>query len=145
MDITVYREQPLRREPRTLPAETYNLARSLQAKSPRGVAFVPIRSMQVLAILDAEEFVFLDSQYKSWVMLSWCNFKTSQRERLDEPVPFEAVIYDDEGEAALKRLPREFFDALRALAGKQRVDGPARVLSLEARRAAGGPPPRSSS
>lgn len=135
MEITLTRGQPLSREPRVLPAETYNLARGLQARAPRGVAFVPIRSMQVLAILDDEEFVFVDSQYKGWVMLAWQGFQAGARDALDEPVAYEAVCYDADATAAMQRLPREFLQALRALAGKQRVDGPARVLKFQARRA----------
>jgi len=134
MEITVYRDQALHREARTLPADTYNLARTLQARSPSGVAFVPIRSMQVLAILDRDEFVFLDSQYKTWVMLAWQCFRSDERATLDDPVSFELACYEESGMEAMKRLPREFHLALQALAAKDRIDGPARVLKFEARR-----------
>jgi hypothetical protein len=98
------------------------------------VAFVPIRSMQVLAILDRDEFVFLDSQYKSWVMLAWQGFRPDERGALDEPVRFELACYEASGIEAMKRLPREFHLALQSLAFKARIDGPARVLKFEARR-----------
>lgn len=134
MDITVYRAEALARESGTLPAATYNLARTLQARSPSGVAFVPVRSMQVLAILDATEFVFLDSHTKSWVMLAWQGFHAHERSALDAPVPFESVCYEDSGVEAMRRLPRELHLALQALAAKQRIDGPAKVLNFHARR-----------
>ncbi len=54
MELIVYRDSPVASEPRALPAGHYNLARGLQLRSPSGVAFVPIRSMQMLGILDAE-------------------------------------------------------------------------------------------
>ncbi len=136
MEITVYRAAPLFQEQRTLPAATYNLARVLQARSPKGVAFVPIRSMQVLAIVDATEFVFLDSQYKSWVMLAWQGFHPNARTALDEPVPFDCVHYEDTAQEAMRRLMREFHRALEQLAAKQHIDGPAKVLSLSGRRTA---------
>lgn len=136
MEITVYRAAPLFQERRTLPAATYNLARVLQARSPKGVAFVPIRSMQVLAIVDATEFVFLDSQYKSWVMLAWQGFHPNARTALDEPVPFDCVHYEDTAQEAMRRLMREFHRALEQLAAKQHIDGPAKVLSLSGRRTA---------
>lgn len=136
MEITVYRAAPQFQEPRTLPAATYNLARVLQARSPKGVAFVPIRSMQVLAIVDATEFVFLDSQYKSWVMLAWQGFHPNARTALDEPVPFDCVHYEDTAQEAMRRLMREFHRALEQLAAKQHIDGPAKVLSLSGRRTA---------
>lgn len=137
MEITVYRDQPFLREARRLPAETYNLARVLQARSPSGAAFVPIRSMQVLAIVDRDEILFLDSQYKSWVMLAWQAFRPDERTALDEPVAYRLACYEESGIEAMKRLPREFHQALVALAGKERIDGPARVLKFEARRAPG--------
>ena len=31
--------------------------------------FVPIRSLQYMAVLDAEEFIFVDSQNKAWVLV----------------------------------------------------------------------------
>ncbi len=134
MDITVYRASPIAREYRTMPAATYNLGRSLQARSPSGVAFVPIRSMQVLAILDAEEFVFLDSEHKCWAMLAWVSFQTHARTALDQPVAFESVSYEDTAAEAMRRLPREFQLALQALSAKQRIDGPAKVLHFNAKR-----------
>ena len=134
MEITVYRDQAIHRETRKLPADTYNLARTLQARSPSGVAFVPIRSMQVLAILDRDEFVFLDSQYKTWAMVAWQCFRSDERDTLEDPVSYELACYDEGGMEAMKRLPREFHQALQAMAGKDRIDGPARVLKFEARR-----------
>ncbi len=135
MEITVYRDQPLMREHRTLSAATYNLARTLRARSPNGVLFVPIRSMQVLAIVDAEECVFVDSQFKSWVELAWQDFRPSERAGLDDPVPFEACFYQPDGHEVMKRLQGEFHRALQSLANKGRIEGPARVLKFQARRA----------
>jgi hypothetical protein len=136
LEITVFRDQAIHREARSLPAATYNLARGLQARSPKGVAFIPIRSMQVLAIVDRDEFVFLDSQHKTWAMVAWQGFRPDQRNGLDEPVSFQAVCYEADGIEAMKRLPREFHQALLVLAAKARdkVDGPARVLKFEAKR-----------
>ncbi len=136
MEITVYRAEPLFQEQRILPAATYNLARLLQARSPKGVAFVPIRAMQVLAIVDATEFVFLDSQYKSWAMLAWQGFHPNNRNALDESVPFDCVHYEHTAQEAMQRLMREFHCALEQLAARQHIDGPAKVLSLTARRSA---------
>ena len=140
MDITVFRGEPLQVEARALPADTYNLARLLQLRAPRGVAFVPIRSMQVLAVADAHEIVFLDSQFKSWVMVAWRGFQANDRGALDAPVAFESVCYEDSGFEAMRRLPREFHLALEQLASRQQVDGPSRVVRFTARRGEDGSP-----
>lgn len=131
MEITVFREPPLSSEARTLPAAQYNLARMLQARSPRGVAFVPIRSMQVLAILDAEEFVFVDSQYKQLAVLAWQGFRPQLREALDQAVPFEARYYRADAAQLQKQLQPELFKAMLSLTKRDRIDGPARVLNFE--------------
>lgn len=134
MEITVYRDRPISSEASTLAASTYNLAHSLIARSPSGVVFVPIRSMQMLAILDDAEFVFLDSQYRSWVEIAWQHFRPQARNALDEPVPYDAVIYHPDGQKNLNRLMAEFPKAMQMLAEKDKIDGPAKVLKFEARR-----------
>ena len=55
MEITCYRNTELQREPRQLPAKVYNTAHLLLEHSKEGVVFVPIRSMQYLAVIDHEE------------------------------------------------------------------------------------------
>lgn len=134
MEITCYRDQELQREVRHLPAAAYNLAHTLLAHSPSGVVFVPIRAMQFLAILDHEEFVFIDSARKSLIDIAWQNFRPQQRAALDEPVAYEAVYYQPAAEATMKRLQSEFPRALQAVAEKEKSDVPGKVLKLEMRR-----------
>lgn len=134
MEITCYRDQELQREVRQLPAATYNLAHTLLAHSPSGVMFVPIRAMQFLAILDYEEFVFIDSNRKSLIDIAWQNFRPGERAALDEPVSYETVFYHPEAEVAMKRLQSEFPHALQAVAEKEKTEGPGKVLKLEIRR-----------
>ena len=134
MEITCYRDQELMRETRHLPAAAYNLAHTLLARSPSGVVFVPIRAMQFLAILDQEEFVFIDSARKSLIDIAWQNFRPQQRAALGEPVAYEAVYYQPAAEATMKRLQGEFTRALQAVAEKEKSDVPGKVLKLEMRR-----------
>ena len=132
MEITVYREDALSRTPGALPAATYNLMHSLLARG-RGPLFVPLRAMQVLAIVDAEEVVFLDHNVKNRVELAWERFHPQARAALDAPTPFELAVYSAAGLELAPRLPREFHQALVALAGKDRRGGPATVLRFAAR------------
>lgn len=133
MEISVFRDKPLAIESRLLPAEQYNLARTLQTRSTHGVAFVPVRSMQVLAILDAEEFIFLESQYRQFALLAWRGFRPQARESLDDPVPFTACFYREDAPELQRRLQPELFKAMQLLAERGRVDGPARLLKFEGR------------
>jgi len=136
MEITCYRGTELHREARHLPAATYNLAHTLLAHSPSATVFVPIRTMQYLAILDHEEFVFLDSEHKSWIEIAWQNFHPQQRNALDEPVGYEAVYYTSEAADIMLRLQREFYLAMQQLAEKERPYGSARVIKFERKRKA---------
>ncbi|MDQ1313928.1 MAG: hypothetical protein QG662_37 [Pseudomonadota bacterium] len=72
MEARFYREQEIARLPDFLPSATYNLAHTLLSRTD-GCLFVPIRSLQYMAVLDAEEFIFVDGQNRAWVELAWQN------------------------------------------------------------------------
>ncbi len=119
-------------ESRTLPAATYNLAHTLLARTPNGCLFIPIRSMQYLAILDEEELIFLDGERKCWIDIAWRNFQPQIRTSLDEPVAYQAVYYQYGAEGIMTRLQAELPRALNELASKGRFTGSARVLKFPA-------------
>lgn len=131
MDITCYRDREIARQPGSLPAGIYNLARTLLMRSETGVAFVPIRSMQYMAILDAEEFVFVDGQSKSRIDIAWQHFRPQARTSLQDPVPYEAVFYASEQQALQRRLLSEFPQALRELESRREPGSPVKVLKFE--------------
>ncbi len=130
MDITCYRNSEKGRELHTLPANTYNLAITLLARCASGHLFVPIRSMQYLAIVDTEEFVFIDGQRKCWVDIAWRDFRSQARTSLDQPVAYEAVFYRENLAVIMSRLQREFPVALRTLADKETIDSSAQIIKF---------------
>lgn len=138
MEITCYRDRELAREARKLPATTYNLVQTLLARCPSGNLFIPIRSMQYLAIADIEEIVFLDGARKCWVDIAWRHFHPQARSALHEPVTYDACYYTAEAAQQMNQLQGEFARALQAVAAKERFDGDARVLKFPAKTAAGG-------
>jgi hypothetical protein len=129
MEERFYREREIARLPAFLPAATYNLAHTLLARAGTCL-FVPIRSLQYMAVLDAEEFIFVDSQNKAWVELAWQHFRPQARSALNERVPFEVVHYALQATETMKRLPHEFLQALQVLAGRDLPQQDARVLPL---------------
>ena len=131
VEETFYRPEPLAREDRMLPAETYNRAHHLVAQAHEGCVFVPIRSMQFLAVLDREEFVFIDRERRNLIDISWQHFQPSQRSALDEPVPYEAVYYSATAPETMKRLQGEFQKALRELEGRAPPRASARIVPLK--------------
>ncbi|MEZ0237420.1 MAG: hypothetical protein ACAH06_05105 [Methylophilaceae bacterium] len=131
MEINCYRNAAFATETRFLPAETYNLAVTLLAHEASGQLFVPIRSMQYLAIIDHEEFVFIDGERKCWVDIAWQKFKPQTRSSLVEPVQYEAVYYRLESIDWMRRLQSEFPLALRQFAAKEKKpSAPAKVLKF---------------
>ena len=136
MEITCYRNPEVATEQRLLPAATYNQAHALIAGSSTGAVFVPLRAIQYLAILDHEEFVFLDGNSKCWIDIAWRHFRPQQRTSLDDPVAYEAVYYDANAAQLMARLQVELPRALAALAAKERFSGEARVLKFPAPRRA---------
>lgn len=107
-----YREEPLEIRPARLSAELYNLAHRLLIKSGGACLFVPIRSIQYLAVIDAEEIIFVDREAKHLVELAWRHFQPQARAGLGEPVSYEIHLYLDKARQILPRLQGEFFKAL---------------------------------
>lgn len=132
MEERFYRETEIARLPAYLPAATYNLAHTLLARAGNCL-FVPIRSLQYMAVLDAEEFIFVDSQNRAWVELAWQRFRPQARNALDERVPFEIVHYQPQAVETMKRLPAEFHQALQQLADRQKPGAPANLLDIRGR------------
>lgn len=127
------RGQALQRIDSALPAATYNLTRILLAASANGYVFVPMRGMQYLAVVDREEIIFVDSQYKRWVEVAWCHFRPQAREALDAPVAYEAVFYTPEGADTQRRIQGEFHKALMLLDSRRPAAGSAHILPLRGR------------
>lgn len=118
-----YREDPLEVRPAQLPAELYNLAHRLLVKSGGDCLFVPIRSIQYLAVIDAEEIIFVDREAKHLVELAWRHFRPQARTGLGEPVPYELHLYLAKARQILARLQGEFFKAMEQMEQRSLVGG----------------------
>ncbi len=130
--ISFERERAWARSDAMLPAATYNLARALLAASRTGNVFVPIRAMQYLAVIDPEEIIFVDGQYKRWVAVAWRGFRPQARAALDEAVAYQAVYYDPDGDQIQRRLQSEIHKAVAQRVTRQRPHGGAHILAWPA-------------
>jgi len=115
---TFSRGEVLGSDSRQLPADVYNLGHLLLVKSERDCLFVPIRSMQYIAVIDKEEIIFIDSMDKRHIRLSWKNFTPQVRESLTEPVPYSVEYYHPSGPETMQRLQGEYAKALHLLEEK---------------------------
>ena len=93
---------------------------------------MPMRRMQYLAVLDAQEFIFIDSQGDRSIELAWQCFHPQVRSALDEKVPYELVYYRAQGEMTMRWLPGEFYKSLRQYAERQTHGAPrtAKIIHL---------------
>ena len=127
---TFYRPPEVAHEARTMPAETYNLAHLLLSRASTGSVFVPIRSMQYLAVIDREEFVFVDREGGRTIEIAWRRIDPGARQALDAPVPYEAAYYSLSAAEIMKRLQGEFQKALREFQNRQPAPASAHIIPL---------------
>jgi len=130
VEETFYRPAELSREARTLPAEIYNLAHRLLKRTASDCLFVPLRGLQFLAVLDADEIIFVDREGRRLIELAWQRFVPQTRRSLEDPVPYEAVYYSPAATEVMRRVQGEFYKALRELEQKTTLAGAARVIKL---------------
>ena len=126
---TFFRPGEVRRDSSALPAPIYNQCRRLLGRAERGCVFVPIRDMQFVAVIDAEEVIFVDSQTGHMVLnglggrpilLSWRFGSPAERDSLHAPVSFEVIYYRKGLDEVQRRLPGAFNKALQRLQDRKR-------------------------
>jgi len=123
--------EPIQREETQIPAQLYNRCRLLLSRCAEPYVFVPIRSMQYLAVIDAAEVIFVDSQAYAvrggeggrMIMLSWRFIAAGSRDSLHEPVPIEVCCHHSRALELRTRLRGEFDKALTLLEGRRRDQG----------------------
>jgi hypothetical protein len=130
---TFYRGAELVRMPSAMPARTYNLTRILLARSRDSFVFVPIRSMQYLAIVEANEFNFLHAEARPNIEISWQDFASSGRASLEDPVPYTAVHHAAGAAVTMVRLQAEFLRAMQLAAARSAPADTGVVLELKRR------------
>ena len=111
-----------------VPADIYNLDHSLLVRNEQGNAFIPIRSMQYMAVLDKNEIVFIDSQSYAvsngeggrLILIAWQFPHSHDRDSLDEPMQCEVVYYQQRKDDIQLRLVSEFRQALTLFDSRKR-------------------------
>ena len=120
---TFFLPDEVERKSWSVPADIYNLSYSLQRRCQAGHVFVPIRSMQFMAVLDRNEIIFIDSQSYAvseneggrLILIAWEFSESCDRDALTEPVPCEVVFYEQENKDVQLRLIAEFRQAMELL------------------------------
>ena len=129
---TFFRPDELARERLTIPAALYNLCRLALGRCDHEHAFVPVRSMQIQAVIAPEEVIFVDSQSYSvqdgiggkLICVAWAFRHEVGRESLTQPAPIELVYYCEDSRQLHSRLVGEFGQALELFAARLQESSP---------------------
>ena len=133
-----FRPDEIAREASRIRAELFNRCRLALARSVTDCAFVPVRSMQLQAVITRDEVIFVDNlnyavhegQGGRMIMLAWDLSGVAQRDSLDEPVPLEIVSFHETSPDLHTRLMSEFPAALTCLE-RQAQNEPGRPATAE--------------
>lgn len=129
-DLEFFRGPERLRQPKQLSGAIYNRAHGLLVRAGTAQLFVPIRSMQYLAVLCEDEFVFVDGMGSRSIELAWQHFRVGARQSIDDPVFYDWVAYDDRAIDTMRRLPGAFEHAMIELARKEQIMGQAVIIPL---------------
>jgi hypothetical protein len=125
---TFFRPKQLACERLTIPAALYNACRLTLSRCSNVHAFVPVRSMQIMAVIDRQEVIFVDSQDYAvqdgeggkLICLAWEFRHGTGRDDLTEPAPIELLYYREDARQLHNRLVGEFAQALQLMAERLR-------------------------
>ena len=102
-------------------SKTYNLAHILLNRSQSSHLFIPIRSLQYLAIIEQNIFWFVDSlayavrgdEGGRLIRVSWQPLiNVNQRESLNQNMDCQVIFYGDDMSDIQNRLNSEFYKAM---------------------------------
>jgi hypothetical protein len=107
----------------TIPADLYNMCRLALSRCRYKQVYVPVRSMQFLAVIEPDEVIFVDSQAYAvqdgvggkLICLAWSFRPETGRSDLTEPAPIELKYYREDARKLHGRLAQEFRQSLEAL------------------------------
>lgn len=125
-----YRPPEVFREPYRLPAVVYNIGRLLVVRTDSGRLYVPIASMRYLAVLDDNEWLFVERAGRHTIEAAWQEFQPRERTGLHDPVACQKVLYVNKSPRFMQRLQDEFFNVIQAIVQKSRAGREADVVRL---------------
>lgn len=110
-------------------SQTYNLAHVLLKRSQSSHLFIPVRSLQYLAIIEKNAFWFVDSlayavrgdEGGRLIRVSWHPLiNVNQREGLNQNMDCRVIFYGDDMSEIQNRLNNEFYQSMRLIDQRHR-------------------------
>ncbi|MEA3291236.1 MAG: hypothetical protein U9Q71_02865, partial [Pseudomonadota bacterium] len=128
---TFFRPPELTREKIKIPAVLFNRCRLMLQRCEYDHIFVPIRSMQFIAVIDDEEVIFVDSlnyavrddEGGRMILLAWGIVQEEVRDSLSAPVSVDLIHYAPTSRDLHRRVMVELPKALDLLEERAREHG----------------------
>ena len=124
-------------------SQTYNLAHVLLKRSQSDHLFVPIRSLQYLAVIEKNAFWFVDSlayavrgdEGGRLIRISWHPLiHSNEREGLNQDMDCRVIFYGEDMSEIQNRLNSEFYQSMLQIDQRHRdslpTDGKVSILPL---------------
>ncbi|MCG7967774.1 MAG: hypothetical protein JAZ19_17650 [Candidatus Thiodiazotropha taylori] len=126
-----FRPDELACERLTIPAPLYNQCRLMLSRCQYEHVFIPVRTMQIQAVLDEEEVIFIDNQAYAvkdgqggkLIRLAWKFRRDLDRDNLADPAPIDMIYYDEKARELHNRLIGEFKKAMDLLEERAKEHG----------------------
>ncbi|MCG7926903.1 MAG: hypothetical protein JAY67_15370 [Candidatus Thiodiazotropha taylori] len=126
-----FRPDELACERLTIPAPLYNQCRLMLSRCQYEHVFIPVRTMQIQAVLDEDEVIFIDNQAYAvkdgqggkLIRLAWKFRRDLDRDNLAEPAPIDMIYYDEKARELHNRLIGEFKKAMDLLEERAKEHG----------------------
>ncbi|MET0081211.1 MAG: hypothetical protein ABW119_22380 [Candidatus Thiodiazotropha lotti] len=126
-----FRPDELACERLTIPAPLYNQCRLMLSRCQYEHVFIPVRTMQIQAVLDEVEVIFIDNQAYAvkdgqggkLIRLAWKFRRDLDRDNLTEPAPIDMIYYDEKARELHNRLIGEFKKAMDLLEERAKEHG----------------------
>ncbi|MEW8504731.1 MAG: hypothetical protein AB2597_18580 [Candidatus Thiodiazotropha sp.] len=128
---TFFRPDELACERLTIPSPLYNQCRLMLSRCQYEHVFIPIRTMQIQAVIDEVEVIFVDNQAYAvrdseggkLIRLAWKFRRDQERGSLTEPAPIDLIYYDDQARELHTRLIGDFKKALDVMEARFKESG----------------------
>jgi hypothetical protein len=128
---TFFRPPELTRKKTKISAVLFNRCRLMLQRCRYDHIFVPVRSMQFIAVIDNEETIFVDSlnyavrdsEGGRMILLAWEFGREGVRDSLSAPVPVDLIHYAPDARDLHNRLMVELPKALDLLEERARKQG----------------------
>ncbi|MEW8508662.1 MAG: hypothetical protein AB2598_18375 [Candidatus Thiodiazotropha sp.] len=128
---TFFRPDELACERLNIPSSLYNQCRLMLSRCQYEHIFIPVRTMQIQAVIDEDEVIFVDNQAYAvrngeggkLIRLAWKFRRDLERDNITEPAPIDLIYYDDQARELHTRLIGDFKKALDIMEVRFRENG----------------------